>query len=480
MSDESAPSTAGFNIPIPVDMEAVTSAMRKAIKDVSADLDALRKKAEEQMKQGGPVETALAAEIGALGRARASMRQSLEEKQKQFAAQREESAKRKKEAEAAGWDLSLASEMTLGEAPESTAAKYRKLREARLTKIGMLDAQDKAAAAKEADKARADALKAKNEAQRREEERRYAQSRLLHAGMTKLGVQPTAASEIISHAYSAGSQLSSWGSTLTKAGAPTLGGALSGAGATAIGAAESMAAFAIPLALGGAIAGAGVKLYSERTAAIRENAEILRLQAGTLESLTGGTIATSLQDGSTERAERVSARVKAARDRGMAIGTVGLLGYAARPFESIRGSQAETIEAITRHEAMLEEYRQKYGSQYNPYNNPQVHKMARLAFSRSTDPTKNPLGFLSFQAQRLYYSLTGEAGAFAEKTYQEFLRPEAEKEMRTRDVEWSNYQRQWERSPAFAVARVVENEKRRWLRDVEVDRVQRYNAWSMT
>lgn len=516
MPEDTSPSTAGFNIPIPIDLGSVIDAYKQAIKAISTDLDKLTKKAEAQIRNKQPMESALAAEIGSLQDARNNLRQTLAEKRREAANQRlmekerqerhnaEMAAKAEQKRRAdqvqrdinlgmldfasskppskgqsAPWDLTPEFDLR----PQSLGGPSKYGYGASLAKMGML--QRKAALDAE-DKATAEEEKRKKEEKRNSEDKMHSQSRLMHLGMAKIGMSPSVVANTIGHTYSWGSSLKGWGGTLSQAGLPGAGGLATDAGESLIGLARLASKYALPLE----VAGQAAKLaYSWTSGAMTSQKQELQLLDERLRANAQLTSKmNSLDTGSAQQALNVFARQNGAYFEGVAKGSVGIAEYITNPFATLQGRQANLVGELQQHEAFRESYRQKYGIGFDMRNDPAAKAQAKLAFTRSIDPWqdygKNMPNAMWYHARSAYYAITGEAGKFQAEEQARFMREQEVKAAGTIDTWWDKYHSVgqgigWDDSPKYAVQRVMENEKRRWLRDVEIDRVSRFNAWSM-
>jgi hypothetical protein len=227
-----------------------------------------------------------------------------------------------------------------------------------------------------------------------------------------------------------------------------------------------------------------------QTRGIVADAKAAEDRASSYFALTGGGSYMSMETGSAERAQRVFSNQEAARARGMDM--VPLAG-----FDLIRswfGAKVEEqgAEALEqqRFQAKVEESRQRFGLQYDPRTNPMVRKRADRAFNIKTSFLQDPWNASKILANTVYYQwfrpfgLAGggvEAGnKYLDKLYDAELRAATEKEIEAEGARRKNEESVWNAGAAGALRRVLENEKRRWLRAVEQDRASRFASWSMT
>jgi hypothetical protein len=453
MSDDAAPSTAGFNIPIPVDTEMVIAAMRKAIKEVSSDLDKLRKKAEDQMKQGGVVDSALASEIGALGRARDTMKKSLSEKREELSARNEANA----------------------------------------------------------------AEKARQEEEDHQNRRKYAQSRVLHAGMHKLGVNPGVMASAVSQLYSISFNMGTYGGYLRAMSGAKLAedtataaelnkmsirqliartGKLSraaGAEAAAQGGNALMATVGTALETAAPIAAriAGVaadvtpymaplmwgrNAYAGATAGVKTGGELAQERASAFFDQTRRDEA--LNTGGLGTAQRVFRNQQAAEAYGRESGVVGAFARVTDPFSDYSGQRGDQARQRMAHEKQKEAYRQRFGLNLDP--DKAAINIANTNLSRDANIFRSFWTAAGLYTKYAYYNkMSGEGDKFLQQTWDDYVRQASDHKMNSDATAWEKYEERYAKGGEYAINRVLENEQRRWLRDVEVDRIARFNDWSM-
>lgn len=400
-ADNGSASPAGFNIPIPVDLEGVIRAWKEAIKSVSADLDALRKKAEAQVKGGRPLDPALANQIEALGAARRSMQQTLAEKKADLDFQ--------KEAQAA---------LKVAEARESSQAR---LNSARLS--------------------------------------------LVQAGMQRIGMSSSSVGSAMGFLQNTASAASGLGRMASAAGYARLGTLITGA-------AGALGAVGGPVGVALLAAEAVAKASEMYTGSISAVGKAAGAQAQAFERLAGGRgNLNTLDPGNAQQAQRVNAMQTKAFAQGQAQMPLGVLDAIANILGFPSANQIAMGERYRSHEEKMEAYRQKLGVSFNA-NNKGTRRQANIIYERRMATTEMKLAGMQATAQgqgeRFYAQQWELASQEAEEAYGQTQVENRERilEMRAKD-------------PRYAINRVLENEQRRWLRDVETDRVMRYNAWSM-
>lgn len=505
MPDDS--STAGFSAMLPVDPESVVRGLRNALRLLNEELKDINKRAAESLKNAKDVDQALISKASALVAARGELQGSLAAAQKTFSERRATQAKAK---ESLDWTNAIAENDRVDFQGvvnrvlqfKQDQAIFTKQRNENIHAENSLDRklrsyfrQKDIAESRMWDQARRMNVRITEQRSRKEAawgrmlDRAYADDeeyedsrsgafrRILRFASSRLDIPGLG---LIGRAGSMGREMSEFGRVLSRAGFKGAGAALSSAGGSLLGLATRALPIAGAAAIPAALLGYGLRAYSAQTESIETQGKLASMQAETLSALTGNISSRVLQDSSPMQALRAQGRMAYARDRGMSLGPVGLFSYVFNPFGQIRGSQAETVEGMMQHEAMIEKYRQKYGAQYDPYANQQTHNAAKLSLSRAIDITKNPLGALRYRLATTYYALTGEGTAYMADVRRQHYQAAAELEMKSEDARWASREWYWQNSPTNAVNRVIENEKRRWLRAVELDRIQRYNAWSMT
>lgn len=411
MSDDSAPSTAGFNIPIPVDVEAVISAYRKAIKEVSGDLDGLQKKAEAQMKSGGVIDSALANEIGALSRARNDLRQDLKTKQ---------------------------AELTRRRVAEEERRKQEKQ-----------DAEDEA--------------------------RLHARLHLQGMAMRRLGFSEGPIAEASAYAHQAAHSAITLGTTLKKAGYAKLGAAAKGAGEVVLDGALRIGAIATnPYVLAGAVAlGAATQAYRMQTASTMAMGKAASSTAEDFRTLAGGDAFGNMIDaGNASQALRVhqgmgdaAARGRAGMPMGVADAFANLLGFQS-------GDQIANGEVYRKHAVAMETAKQKFGLDWNE-NTEGTRRQTKILYERE-------MSGIGTTFENIWATALGQGDKFRRDKYAKARFEAEQNQAASEDVRRTQDLEIWNNSAKHALDRVHANEQRRWLRDVELDRLQRYNAWSMT
>lgn len=218
-----------------------------------------------------------------------------------------------------------------------------------------------------------------------------------------------------------------------------------------------------------------------RTRAIQAKGELDAMQANTYQSLAGDIGGRIGDTGSVSRAARVFENLRIAR----AIGTHAPIGLSGR-LTDIQGAllgetqaQLDYAKEVTEHENRMEQYRQQYGLDSSP-RSAHAELIAKTTHHYKYDfAGGNYAGAMAYNAKGLWYTLTGEGQAYAQQQWDREVRSAEEKIAKSGKAWQETNTYKWNIGAQGALRRVVENEKRRFLRNVETDRISRFNNWGM-
>jgi len=232
-----------------------------------------------------------------------------------------------------------------------------------------------------------------------------------------------------------------------------------------------------------AVIAAGIteRLLSMRTESQKAMAAASSAAAIDFTRLTGGNISGKVLDfGNAARAERIMTEQAEARKTGIDTLPKGAAELIANLFGFNTSDQIQEGEKHRTHRTKMEEARQRFGIDFvnDHLQEENIRRRAERLYQQETVSTE----YRTKQAKMLLL----EPGGWTklkqmEEQARKNARIKAEEEILGTLQPWQESQvAKWNTGAEGALNRVYENEKRRWLRNVEQDRVMRFNSWSLT
>lgn len=433
---------AGFNTPIPVDLKGLIQGYRTALKLLNEEIDRLNKKAEASLHTFGSVDQALINQSAALNQARQELRGNLSARKAELDLRNELDAKAKT-------------------AEESAAAEQVRL---------------------------------------------HARVQLQSVAMRKLGFSPSVINDATQYFHMASHTFTTGAATLERAGFSNIAKVAETIGAgftrTAMGLGEMAMG---PIGIGVGVATYMYKALDANYESIKTDSRLRQAQMDAYFRLVGKPNQMGpIETGNAERARQAFQALEMTREGALESAPVGVWDYLSDPFSAWGGrpvgAQVERAEKGRKFVEQWLQAKQTFGADYDPFRNPMVEQTARRiyknpGFMKELGQTTESLayatsGYIKGTVSHAYLGPLAPVFGFLEawedkKKYENNLYTEQLEIAGMHDIESIMTKRKaiednFRNSAVFAVNRVIGNEQRRWLRDVELDRIARFNNWSMT
>jgi hypothetical protein len=227
---------------------------------------------------------------------------------------------------------------------------------------------------------------------------------------------------------------------------------------------------------------AASSVYEAGTEGIAAEGKAAQERSNLFFHLTGGDNNGNVSEtGSAARALRVQQNLANSFRAGIRQTARGPMDIIANYMGYNTSEQVDYGRKLQEHEAKLEEARQRYGLSYNPLANAQTFLRAKHEMDIKTSITKDFVSAAGFWAKGTMYTLYGPENMtrFADQEWNKEIMESEEKTLAGMAAGRKSREWKWNAGAAGALRRVLENEKRRWLRAVETDRVSRFNDWAM-
>jgi hypothetical protein len=281
--------------------------------------------------------------------------------------------------------------------------------------------------------------------------------------------------------------------------ATTAGKALKAVGATAAGSAVESAAggamkvisstLANPyIAVALAAVGAAAKLSDMQNESSKAQAMASIASASDFTRLSGSASSNVMDAGSAGKAIRIRNDQVNAQHRGIEDAPRGVGELIANAMGFNTAAQVQSGEQRRQFEAQKEEARQKFGLKDGTIR---LNKIDEQMIQRKVDQLERDPAYIAQRAAYLLAAMSPGARLLGLKGEAEVERMERDaREKATQEVMGGKLKAlearrnkeevYWNLGVQGALNRVMENEKRRWLRAVEQDRSARFNSWSLT